>query len=45
MICWQLNESFAVLEVLMINSHYIPRLILKKFSDDKEHLIYADLIP
>lgn len=29
----------------MINSHYIPRLILKKFSDDKEHLIYADLIP
>ena len=28
----------------MINSHYIPRLILKKFSDDKEHLIYADLI-
>ena len=28
----------------MINSHYIPRLILKKFSDDKEHLIYGDLI-
>ncbi|MEE3423079.1 MAG: DUF4238 domain-containing protein [Succinimonas sp.] len=28
----------------MVNSHYVPRLILRKFADDNEHLIYADLV-
>ena len=28
----------------MVNSHYVPRLILRKFADNNEHLIYADLV-